>query len=103
MKDDIKSQISDAMKKVLLTGVGTIFMTEETIRNYLGEIKLPKELWQGLLDNAQKTKAEFLSALARETAGVLSRVDLPGEMRKFLEGHKVKVNIEFSFEKEKKN
>lgn len=103
MRDDIKSQLTEAMKKVLLTGVGTIFMTEETIRSYLGEIKLPKELWQGLLDNAQKTKAEFLTLLARETAGVLAKIDVPEEIRKIVEENKIKISVEVSLEKETKN
>lgn len=97
--DDLKSQISEAMKKVVLTGVGTIFLTEETIRNYLGELKLPKEMWSGFLDNAARTKQEFLSAFAKEAAQVLSRVDVAAEARKFFEGHRVKVTIEIDLDK----
>ena len=104
MADDsnIKSQISEAMKKVVLTGVGTIFLTEETVRNYLGELKLPKELWGGFLENANKTKQEFLSAFAKEAAQVLSHIDLVAEVNKVLESHKMKLSIEVSFEKKKK-
>jgi hypothetical protein len=97
MAEDLKSQISEAMKKIVLTGVGTIFLTEETVRSYLGELKLPKELWSGFLENAAKTKKEFLASFAKESAQVLSRIDLAAEAKKFLEGHKIKVNIEVSF------
>ena len=99
MADDIKSQISDAMKKIVLTGVGTIFMTEETIREYLGELKLPKEMWSGFLDNAAKTKSEFLNVFARELAQVVSKVDVPAEAAKFLESHKISVRVDFEFKK----
>lgn len=98
-KDTLKSQISETMKKVILTGVGTIFLTEETIRNVLGDVKLPKELWAGFMDNAQKTKQEFLNAFAKEVGNVLSHVDLSAEARKFFEGQKMKVTIEVSFDK----
>ena len=70
-KPDLKSQISEAMKKVVLTGVGTIFLTEETIRSYLGEFKLPKEMWGGFLENAARTKKEFLDLFAKETAAIV--------------------------------
>ena len=97
-KDGLKAQLADAMKKVVLTGVGTIFMTEETIRSYMGELKLPKEMLAGFLENAGKTKAEFLNAFAKEAANVLSHVDFAGEARKFFDGHKMKVTVEVSFD-----
>lgn len=98
MAEDIKSQISEAMKKIVLAGVGTIFLTEETVRAFMGELKLPKELWSGILENAGRTKTEFLGAFARELAQVLSKVDLPAEAQKFFEGHKLKLNLEISFD-----
>src|SRR5271170_5877126 len=96
--DDIKGQISEAMKKIVLTGVGTIFLTEESVRSYLGEMKLPKELWAGFLENAQKTKSEFLNTFAKEAAQVLAKIDVPAEARKFLQGHKMKISVEIDFE-----
>jgi len=99
MGDDIKSQISEAMKKIVLTGVGTIFLTEESVRSYLGEMKLPKELWSGFLENAQKTKSEFLNTFAKEAAQVLSRIDIPAEARKFVEGHRMRISVEIDFDK----
>jgi hypothetical protein len=95
---DIKSQLAEAMKKIVLTGVGTIFLTEETIRNYLGELKLPKEMWAGFLENAAKTKQEFLSSFAREAAQVLSKIDVVEETRRLLADHKIKINIEINFQ-----
>jgi len=102
MADDLKSQISEAMRKVVLTGVGTIFLTEETARKYLGELKLPKELWAGFIENAAKSKTEFLSTFAKEAAQILARIDVADEAKKFLEGHKVKLTLELNFEKKDK-
>ncbi len=101
--DELKSQISEAMKKVVLTGVGTIFLTEETIRNYMSEFKLPKELLSGFLENAAKTKHEFLNVFAKEAAQVLSHIDFASEARKFFEKHKLRLNIELSFDPIKKD
>ena len=99
MADDIKSQISEAMKKVILTGVGAVFLTEESVRSYLGELKLPKELWGGFLDNAQKTKSEFLQAFAKETSQILSKIDVVKETKEFLDTRKIKVSFEVDFTK----
>ena len=102
MADDIKSQISEAMKKIVLTGVGTIFLTEETIRSTLGELKMPKELWAGFLENAAKTKSEFLTTFAKESAQVLSRVNVAEETKKFFAGHKMRISVEIDFERKPK-
>lgn len=102
MAEDKKSEgsegsVKDFMKKILLTGVGTVFLTEETIRNYLSEVKLPKELWAGLIENAGKTKQEFLATFAKEAAQVLKTIDIASEAKKFLEKHTMKVSVEISF------
>lgn len=99
MAEDFKSQISEAMKKVVLMGVGTIFLTEETVRNYLSEMKLPKEMWTSFLENADKTKKEFLSTFAKEMAQTLSKVDFASEFEKLLKDQKVSLKIELSFDK----
>ena len=101
-KDGLKSQLSEAMKKVVLTGVGTIFLTEETIRNYLGEFKLPKELMSGFLENASKSKQEFMNAFAKEVANVLSHIDFANEAKKFFENNRMKVTIELSIDSKDK-
>ncbi len=97
-KDGLKGQLGELMKKVVLTGVGTIFLTEETIRNYLGEIKLPKELWSGFLENANKSKQEFMNTFAKEAANVLSHIDFAKEAQKFFEEHKLKVTVELTID-----
>lgn len=101
MADDLKGQISEAMRKIVLTGVGTIFMTEETVRSYLGELKLPKELWGGFLENAARTKTEFLNSFAKEAAGILNKIDFAAEARKFFENHTMRISIEVDFDKKK--
>jgi hypothetical protein len=64
--DDIKSAASDLVKKVLSVGVGAVFLTEESLRNLVQELKVPKELIAGVLESAHKTKNEFLSKLSAD-------------------------------------
>lgn len=101
-KDGLKGQMADVMKKVLMTGVGTIFMTEEAVRAVIGDLKLPKEIMGGLLENSTKTKQEFLQMLAKEAGNVFSKIDVAEELKKLTEGHKVKIQVELSLERKKK-
>ncbi len=97
-KSDLKSQVGDAVNKILLTGVGTVFLTQEAVKGLLGELKLPKELMSALLDNATKQKQEFFQILAREAASVFSRIDVAKEIQKAIDGHTVQISIQVSFD-----
>lgn len=57
---------ADLVKKALTVGVGAAFLTEESLRAMVGELKLPKELIGGLLSTANQTKNEFFSKLSKE-------------------------------------
>src|SRR4051812_3482267 len=43
--------LSDMMKKALFAGIGAVFMTEESVRAYVSESKLPRELAQYVIKN----------------------------------------------------
>lgn len=86
---------SETVKEMTLTGLATIFMTEESVRNYLKEKKLPKELVGLVLDSITKRKDDFYGLLAKEFGRVLSKVDIGGEVSKFLETHDVTLNFSF--------
>ena len=57
---------SEAVKEMTLTGLATIFMTEESVRTYLKEKKLPKELVSLVLESITKRKDDFYGLLAKE-------------------------------------
>jgi len=70
-------------------------MTEDSVRSYLKDKKLPKELVSLLLDGIGKKKDDFYGLLAKEFGRVLSKIDLTQEMSKFMEKHKMNVQISF--------
>jgi len=86
-------------KKALFTGVGAFFMTEETIRQGLGELKLPQEFAKAVLKNAQKGKDEVLGIFRNEFHKVMQKYDVAAEMGKFLREHDMHVNIHFTRKK----
>jgi hypothetical protein len=97
--EDIRSRsaLTDLMKKVVLTGIGAIFMTEESVKRFLGEAKLPREIANYLQQNAQKAKDEFFSYMAKEIAEIVTARDFTEEFRKFFERNKIRVTAEIEF------
>lgn len=88
---------TEMVKEVTLTGLATIFMTEEGVRGYLKEKKLPKELVTLLIDGFAKKKDNFYEMCTREFGKVLNKIDLTREFQKFLETHDVEVQGKISF------
>ena len=90
--DDLQSKAADFVKKALTVGVGAIFLTEESLRGLVSEIKLPKEILTGILDAGAKTRNEFLTKLSTEMIEkISSRVDPEALVHELLE------NNEFEF------
>lgn len=92
--DEGKQLLGDTLKKVFATGVSAAFMTEENLKNYLGEIKLPKEILTGLINSASKSKDEITNRVSKEIISIVSQIDWVKEFAKFAENHKFKVSAE---------
>ena len=94
---------SELMKEVTLTGLATVFMTEEGVRGYLKDKKLPKELVTLLMEGFNKKKDNFYEMCTREFGKVLGKIDLTREFQKFLETHDVHIEGKLSFTRKDKN
>ena len=55
-----ESSFSDVIKKVVSVGVGAAFMSEESVKNMLGDLPLPKDIINGLYSNAKGAKEDFI-------------------------------------------
>jgi hypothetical protein len=62
----IAGKAGDLLKKAITVGLGAAFLTEESIRALVGELKLPKELVANLLSQANNTRSEFLGKFSQE-------------------------------------
>lgn len=96
---DPKGLLGETLKKVFTTGVSAAFMTEESIRNYLQEIKLPKEILNILLQSANKSKDEITNRVAKEITQIFNKIDWVSELAKFAETHKFKISAEIDIVK----
>jgi hypothetical protein len=87
-------RISDAVKKIFTAGVSAAFMTEESVRAYLSELKLPKEIVGVLLQSATKTKDEIALRVTNEVLGIIRKIDFVSEISRFAEDHKFRISAE---------
>jgi hypothetical protein len=93
-RDQQSGVVLEAIKKLFSVGVGAAFLTEESIRNYLGDIKLPKDVLQFVLQSASKGKEELVQRVSKEIGGLLSHIDIVKEASKFVESHKFRISAE---------
>ena len=84
----------DLVKKLISAGVGAAFMTEESIRSYLGELKLPKDVLGTLLQGAQKSKDELMDRVGNEIIKIVQKIDFVREASRFVEEHKFRITAE---------
>lgn len=99
-----KGVLGESIKKLFAAGISAAFMTEESIRAYLGDIKLPKDVLGGLVSGALKSKEEFMNKVSNEVVKIISKVDFVKEASRFVEEHKFKINAEVEvLKKEKEN
>ena len=93
-KNDDKEQknLGDIFKKVLNTGISAAFMTEDAVKNILHDLPLPKEMVNGLLQNAKQTKTEFITSVKTELKDYLSKVDLSKEVDRIIKEYDIEVN-----------
>lgn len=93
-----KRRLSEMMRELALSGLATYFMTEDAVKGYVKEMKLPKELVGVLLDGAGKKKDEMLGLMVKEFGKILAKVDVTTEVSKFLESHQITVQAKVGFE-----
>lgn len=90
-----RPKLAEMMKGLAMGGLATYFMTEDAIKGYLKDMKMPKEMAAALLDGASKKKDDFYGLMVKEFGKVLSKVDVTKEVSKFLERHHINVQVSF--------
>ena len=87
-------KVTEVLKKILTTGIGAAFMTEEHIRGYVTDLKLPKDVVQFLLQGATKSKEELMNKVGNEVIKIVQKIDIVKEASRFVEEHKFRVTAE---------
>jgi len=93
--------LPDMAKKLIAAGVGAAFLTEEAIRVYLHDMKVPKDVLAKLLDGANNSKKELIDRVGDEVVSIIKKIDFVEEASRFVENHKFRVSAEIEVVKKK--
>lgn len=101
-KDEKDSKnLSDMFKKVVNTGLAAAFMTEDAVKNIAKDLPLPKEMVNGLVQNAKNSKDEFIGSVKTEVKSFLERIDIQKEIDRVIADHDIEINAKIKFNKKK--
>ena len=94
LTEQTRLKLGNALKKLVTAGVSAAFMTEESIRAYLGEVRLPKDVMNMLLSSASKSKEELMGRVEKEVINIIRKIDFVKEASRFVEEHKFRISAE---------
>lgn len=95
MSDDLQTKAAELLKKVVTVGLGTVFLTEEKLKSLVSDTKLPKEILDGILDSASKTRERFFGSLTKDLVDkIADNTDLSKITDEFLSKNKIRFSIE---------
>lgn len=83
--------------KILALGLGAYFMTEDAVRRYVKDAKIPRDIARSITQNATKGKDELYGFVARELSTFLRQMDVQEEMHRFVAKHKIRISAEVEF------
>ena len=91
-EEQTKGFVPEIVRRAVLTGVGALFMTEEGIRNLVGEMKLPKDALAFLVAQADKTRSDVTRIVTQEVRRFLESETLRREIWRLLTSVTLEVN-----------
>ena len=95
--EDERGSTRDLTKKILTLGLGAYFLTEDTVRRYVKDAKIPRDIGKTITQNATKGKDELYGFVARELGSFLRQMDFQQELDRFVKSHKIRVSAEIEF------
>jgi hypothetical protein len=93
----VERVLRDAIKRVVETGVEKIAEGPENFRNFMADLKLPKEIASYLLLQIEETKNGLYRVVAKEIRGFLQQNNLGEEIARALGHLSVEIRTEIRF------
>ena len=85
------------MKRAMTLGLGTLFLTEESLRGMVSEFKLPKELLSTILESANRTKRAVLQYLSQDVLKrVMDKFDPAAFVQELLARNEIELTMKIS-------
>ncbi|MFU8807182.1 MAG: hypothetical protein ACNA8W_25460 [Bradymonadaceae bacterium] len=93
----LEGLMPDILKRSFVSGIGSVFMSEDGIRSMVADTKLPKEAVSYLVAQADSTKRDFFRIVSREIREFLENMDFGGELTKILTSVSFEIKTEVRF------
>ena len=93
----VERVLRDAVKRVVETGVEKIAEGPENFRNFVSDLKLPKEIASYLFLQIDETKNGLYRVVAKEIRGFLQQNNLGDEIAKALGHLSIEIKTEIRF------
>lgn len=88
----IIGRLPDMVKSMIVLSLGGVFMAEETIRKVAGELKLPRDTMNLVINQAERSRKEMIEAVAREVGRALRAMELEKLLGRL--GHEFEIEID---------
>lgn len=96
-REGMRPRATDLLRRVLVSGVGALFMTEEGIRSLVKEMKLPKEVIGAVVAQADRTKSDIARVVGTEVRSFLESTRMREELVRMLTQIRLEVRAEVGF------
>lgn len=93
----LEGVIPDLLKRAVEIGVERASEAPESIRQFVGDLKLPKELAGYIFSQVEETKNGLFRVVAKEMREFLEHTNFAGEMQKILTTVQFEVNTTIRF------
>lgn len=87
-------RLSDMLRRAMVAGLGAVFMTEEGIRTYVKDMKLPKEVMNFVVGQAGRSKDELFRVVGEELRRFFESAALKDELKKLISEMTIEVKAE---------
>lgn len=98
-----KATVSEGFKKILSSGIAAVLTSEDGVRQYLQDLKIPKDALGTLIKGVAKSKEEIVQRVGNEFSKLVEKIDLVDEITKFMRENKIKISAEIEFTKKDKS
>lgn len=93
----LESVIPDLLKRAVELGVEKATEAPDSLKSFVGDLKLPKEIVQFLFSQIDETKNGLFRVVAKEMRDFLEHTNFAGELQKILTTVQFEVNTTIRF------
>lgn len=86
--------LSDMLRKAMVAGLGSVFMSEGGVRALFKDLKLPKDVMGYMVSQAERSKSEFYRVIGDEVRRFLESSALHKELSKLLADMTIEIKAE---------